>query len=222
MILESVTQLRDRIDRSDIVAIVVLIGVLSVLGVDVNEITMVLGVVVAAPLGEAALDRADIDPALAWLCFGLFAVAGGVVQLRASSYWFGGSLFAIGCWICLDGIDAWRNGPAAETAGNTTAGDDLTRDEALLVSHHNRWLVEELREADRPLTKRELCDRTGLTDDDFECLLEVHDESSPIERIGNGYVLDEDAMGPAAAVRSLVGSIGGRLLRPFRLLRPNG
>ncbi|WP_222919440.1 hypothetical protein [Natrinema sp. SYSU A 869] len=222
MVPESVTQFRNRIDRSDIVATVVLVGVLTVLGVDVNGIAMVLGVVVAAPLVEAALDRADIDAALAWLCFGLFAVAAGVVELRAGNHWFGGSLFAIGCWICLDGVYAWRSGSAADQGGDTAKDDDMTKNDVLLVSQHNRWLLEELREADRPLTKAEICDRTGLMDDDFERLLEFHDESSPIERIGNGYALDEDEMGASAFVRNTTRTVGGRIFRPFRLFRRTG
>ncbi|SEQ43594.1 hypothetical protein [Natrinema salaciae] len=217
MIYESLAWLRDRIDPSDIVVTVGLAVFLFVMGLEINAIATVFGIVIAAPLGEAAVDRFDIDPALAWIALGTFAVAGGIVQLRESGTWFGGSLVAVGCWICLDGLYAWRNVDA--TARDD---DDMTKDEVRLVSQHNRWLLEELREADRPLTKAEICDRTGLLEDDFERLLEIHGDSGPIERVGNGYAIDDAEMGAGPFVRKILQTVGSRLLRPVRLFRPAG
>lgn len=213
---EFTTWIRDQIGLSDIVSAVGIVGVLSFLGVDLNVIGTLLGIAIGAPLLEGAFDRYGVDPALAWIVFGLFAAAAGGIQLREGSYWFGGSLLAIGCWICLDGLYAQR------TDGSSGTDEDMTDDEFNLTALHSSWLLEELREADRPLTKTEICDRTGLIEEDFERLLEIHGESGPIERIGNGYAIDEDEMGATAAVQSLVRTVSSRLFRPFRLFRPAG
>lgn len=208
--------IRDQIELSDIVAAVGLAAVLSILGVDLSVIGTLLGIAIGAPLLEGAFDRYDLDPALAWIAFGLFAVAAGGIQLREGGYRFGGSLLAVGCWICLDGLYARR------TDGSSDTDEDVTDDEFHLAALHSGWLLEELREADRPLTKTEICDRTGLLEEDFDRLLEIHGESGSIERVGNGYAIDEDEMGATAAVRSLLGTVRSRLFRPFRLFRPAG
>lgn len=98
----------------------------------------------------------------------------------------------------------------------------MSSDELYRYGEYNRWLLEELRTADRPLTAAEIRSRTGLTEDDFERLLESHGESGPIECVGNGYVIDESEHGAVAFVRNLVRTVGGRLLRPFRVFRPAG
>ena len=59
-------------------------------------------------------------------------------------------------------------------------------------------------------------------ENDFERLLEMNGESGPIDRVGDGYVIDESELGAVAFARILVRAIGGRLLRPFRLFRPAG
>lgn len=217
MVREVIDGYFDRVDRSDIVVSVGIAGVLAWLGVDVSLVGTLLGVAIGVPLVEPLFEQFNIGPGIAGVAFGAVAVVAGVVQLRASRYWFGGSLFAIGCWICLDAIYTWRDG------GSTTSEeDDMTKDEVFLVSQHNRWLVEELHAADRPLTKAEICDRTGLVDEDFERLLEIHGDSSPIERVGNGYTIDEDETGATAFIRRITRAISSRLCRPFRLFRPSG
>ncbi|RZH67592.1 hypothetical protein [Natrinema altunense] len=213
MDLESGTRLRDCIDRVDVA--VAAVGTGAAVGLDVapSVIGSILGFVVGGALFEAALDEVDVDPALCWLAFGVVAVAAGIVQLRVGSRWVGPALLAAGCWICLDGLAARRTD---DTAG--TDEPDLTDDEYHLVALHSRWLLEELREADRPLTKAEICDRTGLMEADFERLLAVHGGSGPIERVGNGYGLDEDETGVLTAARTAVGMIWVRLVRPVRLV----
>ncbi len=217
MFRESAARVGDRIDRTGVVAALVTAGAVAVLDLDLSVLGTILGIAIGAPLLEAALEEFDVDPALAWIGFGLIAVAAGTVQLRDGNGWLAAALLAAGCWICLDGLDARRT-----DRGSETDEGELTDDEFHLVSLHSRWLLAELREADRPLTKAELCDRTGLMEADFERVLEIHGESGPIERIGNGYALDESETGPVAAVRSLAGSIAARLLRPIRPFRPNG
>ncbi|WP_226006126.1 hypothetical protein [Natrinema salinisoli] len=217
MIRESLGRFRDRVDLSDIVVSAGVAGVLLRLGVDASLVGTILGAAVVTPLAEPLLERFDIGPGIAGIAFGGFAVAAGIVQLRDGGRLFGGSLLAIGFWICLDGLYTWRTGD--ET---TRDEDDMTKDEVLLVSEHNRWLLEELRAADRPLAKAEICDRTGLLDGDFERLLEIHGDSGPIERVGNGYAIDEDEMGGIAFVRNIARKAVSRLLRPFRLFRPAG
>ncbi|WP_137289662.1 hypothetical protein [Natronorubrum halophilum] len=212
--------LRDRFETSDVVGVLALVAVLAVLGVGADAIGVLLVVVLVSPLAKLALERLDIHPGLAQFAFGGFAVAAGVVQLRGGNGPVGSGFLAVGAWICLDGVDRWRRGDAA--SGGTDDDDDVSKREVFLVGEHNRWLLEELREADRPLTAEEIQSRTGLTEDDFERLLEYHDEPGPIERAGNGYTINEDEMGGVAFVRNLVRTVGGRLLRPFRLFRPSG
>ncbi|ELZ14662.1 hypothetical protein C478_07025 [Natrinema thermotolerans DSM 11552] len=217
MLRESAARVGDRIDRTDVVIALVTAGAVIVLDLDLSVLGTVLGIAIGAPLLESAFEEFDIDPALAWIGVGLFAVAAGAVQLQEGNRWIAAALLAAGCWICLDGLYARRTDDGSETDE-----DDLTDDEFHLVSLHSRWLLEELQEADRPLTKTEICDRTGLMEEDFERVLEVQSSSSPIERVGNGYVLNEDETGVLAAVRTALGLVWGRLVRPVRLLNSSG
>lgn len=211
MIRESVARVSNRIDRTDVVIALVTTGAVVVLDLELSVLGTVLGIAVGAPLFEAALEEFDVDPALAWIGFGLVAVAAGAVQLRDGNGWLAAALLAAGCWICLDGLDAWR-----------TDGGSETDDEFHLVALHGRWLLEELWEVDRPLTKEELCDRTGLMESDFDRVLEVQGDSSPIERVGNDYVLNEDETGVLAAVRTALRLVWGRLVRPVRSVGSSG
>lgn len=216
MVRESAARVGDRIDRTDVVTALVTAGAVVVLDLELSVLGTILGIAIGAPLLEAAFEEFDVDPALAWIGFGLVAVAAGAVQLREGNHWLAAALLAAGCWICLDGLDARRTDSGSET------DDGMTDDEFHLVALHGRWLLEELREADRPLTKGELCDRTGLMESDFDRVLEVQGGSSPIERVGNGYVLNEDETGVLAAVRTALRLVWGRLVRPVRSVGSSG
>ncbi|WP_254763465.1 hypothetical protein [Natrinema marinum] len=211
-------RLRKSIDASDIAAVAFLGVVLSAFGLEPVEIATVVSAVVVGPMiADAASGASDIDsaPGLAELAFGVLCVVAGVVHLRSASSWLGWVFVAVGGWLCLDGVYARR---AAGDDPTTAREDDVTEGEVYLAGLHNRWLLTELREADRPLTKAELCDRTGLLEDDFERLLELHGESGPIERVGTGYAIDEREMGTGGIARA----VGRRLYRPIRLFRPAG
>ncbi|ELY42175.1 hypothetical protein [Natronorubrum tibetense] len=215
-------RLREEIDTTDLVGAVVLLGVLYALGLESTAIALGLGIVVGAPLVRAVADAAGLDsePALATVLLGSIVLAAGGYGVLTDGSWLGPALTVVGAWIVLDGIDVWRNGNPPDEGSEDEA--DISNDELLLIGEHNRWLVETLREADRPLTADEIQSRTGLTESDFERLLETHGESGPIERVGNGYVIDENEMGAVAMVRHVVRTVGGRVLRPFRLFRPSG
>lgn len=220
MVRRFAARFRDEIDATDLVGAVVLVVVLSLFGLESTAISILLGIVVGVPLVRATVDAAglDIGPVLARVVLGSIVIVAGVYGFLSGDRWLGPALAVVGAWIVLDGIDAWRNGGAP----GETSEDDISNGELFLLGEHNRWLVETLREADRPLTAAEIQSRTGLTDADFERLLETHGESGSIERVGNGYAIDENEMGAVAAVRHVVRTVGGRLLRPFRLFRPSG
>ncbi len=210
--------LRNAVDPSDIAAVAFLGVVLSQFGLEPVEIATVVSAVVVGPvIADAVSDGTDLDPrpGLAEVAFGVLCVVAGVVNLRSASGWLGPAFVAVGGWLCLDGLYAWRT---KDSDSETTAEDDVTKDEVYLAGLHNRWLLKELREADRPLTKAELCDRTGLMEDDVERLLEIHGESGPIARVGNGYAIDESETGIGGVART----VGRRLFRPIRLFRPAG
>ncbi|WP_226040902.1 hypothetical protein [Natrinema sp. DC36] len=178
MVQRIVGRLRNSIDASGIVAVVLLVVVLSQFGLERVEIaTLVSAMVVGPVIADAVSDGTDTDPRPGFteFTFGVLCIVTGVVHLRSASSWLGWVFVAVG-----------------------------------------GWLLEELREADRPLTKTELCNRTGLLEDDFERLLEIHGESGSIERVGNGYAIDESEMGIGGVARM----VGRRLLRPIRLIRP--
>lgn len=218
MVQRIVGRLRNSIGASDVVAVVLLGVVLSQFGLERVEIaTLVSAVVVGPVIADAVSDGTDTDPrpGLAEVTFGVLCLVAGVVHLRSASSWLGWAFVAVGGWLCLDGVYAWR---AEENDPTTAREDDVSKEEVYLAGLHNCWLLEELREADRPLTADELCDRTGLTEDDFERLLEIHGESGPIERVGTGYVIDEHEMGVGGVART----VGRRLCRPIRLFRPAG
>lgn len=215
--------LRDRIDVVDIGISLLLAVLFSELGF-ASLLELVVVLVIGAPIVQAALDRLDPDPGLLWLTFGLFWVAGGVVQLRDGGPRVGAVLLAIGSWICLDGLYAWKHDDSVIRGGDAAdqPDDDLTTDEVVRLTNHNRRVVETLRDADRPLAEAELRSRTGLDEADLERVLTYHEGSGSIDRVGNGYVLDESETGFAAMLRTAAGLVVGRLLRPFRLLRPAG
>lgn len=215
-----VSRFWNEIDATDVGGAVILVAVLFVLGLESSAIGVLLGIVVGVPIVRAAGDATDLEigPALAGLVLGSFVVVAGVYGHLSGDHWLGSALVVIGAWICLDSVDRWR-GTDFDT---NPSEDDISNEELFQIGEYNRWLLEELREADRPLTADEIRSRTGLTEDDFERLLEIHGESGPIERVGNGYTIDETDMGAVAFVRNLVRTVGSRVLRPFRLFRPSG
>lgn len=215
------SQFRAEINRSDVVTAGIFAALLSLSGHESTAIGVALGLLVGVPFVTALFDAIgfDLEPGPAGVVLGALVVAaGGYVHLNGDR-WVGWGAIAIGAWILLDGIDRWRyrDGPS-----DANEDEDMSNGEVFRYGEYNRWLLEELRAADRPLTAAEIRSRTGLTDADFERLLEIHGESGPIERVGNGYAIDETELGPAAFVRNLVRTVGGRLLRPFRLFRPAG
>ncbi|SDJ93237.1 hypothetical protein [Natronorubrum texcoconense] len=222
MVRQFAARFREGIDTADLVGAVVLLGVLYALGLESSAVAVVLGIVVVTPLVRTTADAAglDIEPALATVVLGSIVLAAGGYGVLTDDSWLGPALAVVGAWIVLDGVDAWRNGTPPDERSEDE--QDISNDELLLLGEHNRWLIETLREADRPLTAAEIQSRTGLTESDFEGLLETHGESGPIERVGNGYVIDENEMGAVAMARHVVRTVGRRLLRPFRLFRPSG
>ena len=213
--------IRDAVDAADVGVAAALAAVLYLLGLEAGAIAAFVGLVVGRPVLDAAVEATglEVDPGVAGVALGAIVVAAGAVQVRTGNSLLGWILVAIGGWIALDGVDRWHNGSPDD---GTVDEDDLSNEEVFLVGEHNRWLLETLREADRPLTAAEIQDRTGLTEDDFMRLLEFHGESGPIERVGNGYALDERELGAATAARAVARTIWGRLRRPLRLLRPFG
>lgn len=220
-------RVRDRIDPVDIGISLAVAGLLSISGFSANPIALLLALVVVTPVGETVLERLEPAPGLAWAAFGVAWLAAGAAQLRATEPRLGVALLAIGSWICLDGLYGWRRGGSNDGSAREPDSDeseDPSRAEVFRISRHNRRLVETLRTADRPLTEAELRSRTGLSAAELERALSAHDrgESGPIDRVGNGYVLDESDTGLVAMTRAAVGTVVGRLLRPLRLLRPSG
>ena len=215
MIRQFVARFRDEIDGTVAGAAIVL-GALYVLGFETRAIAVLAGLFVGVPILRGLVEATgfDIDAGLAGLLLGLIVLVTGGLQLLEGSRLAGGAFVAVGCWICADGVDKWRC--ADRTDDRAVEDDDLSRDELTRRGDHNRRLIETLREADRPLTAEEIRSRTGLTDGDVDRLLEIHGESGPIERVGNGYTVDEDELGLGAALRHAVRSLVGRLLRPFR------
>ncbi|WP_459808798.1 hypothetical protein [Halopiger thermotolerans] len=221
---------REQYDPVDIGVSIAVVGLLSGFGSATDLIALFLVLVVLSPLVEAALDRLDPAPALAWTAFGVAWLAAGAVQLRGGDPRIGVAFLAIGGWIALDGLYGWHHGGSDDAdarepdADEADESDEPSRDEVVRLARHNRRVAEALREADRPLTEAELRSRTGLSDAALERVLAEHarGEAGPIDRVGTGYVLDESDTGVVPFLRTVARLVGGRLLRPFRLLRPSG
>ncbi|RKD97873.1 hypothetical protein [Halopiger aswanensis] len=233
MFQQVVPWVRKRYDPVDIGISIAIAGLLSLVGFSTDLIALFLALVVVSPVVETVLERVDPAPGLAWMTFGVAWLVAGGVQLRASNPWIGSGLLAIGCWICLDGLYSWQYGGSDDGTARDGAGDapdadadtdDLSRAEVARMARHNRRVVKALRNADQPLTEAELRSRTGLSEPDLERVLAEHarGESGPIERVGTGYVLEDSDTGFVPFLRTVARLVGGRLLRPFRLLRPSG
>ncbi|SEH11406.1 hypothetical protein SAMN04487967_0336 [Natronorubrum sediminis] len=249
MVRQVVSRFRERVDVVDVGALIVFLGVFSAAGMDSAAVSILLGIVVVAPVLRATMDALGLDlgPVLAKAILGAIVAVAGIHGSSSGDLWLGGALLALGGWLLLDAVDTWRHpddgddtansdvdattvsidatnakADTANTDGEPTDEDDMSNEEVYLVGEHNRWLIEALREADRPLTAAEIKSETGLTDEDFERLLEIHGESGPIERVGTGYTIDESEMGAQAMVKSVARGAGGRVLRPLRVFRPSG
>ncbi|MDG5761598.1 hypothetical protein QA600_19915 [Natronococcus sp. A-GB1] len=205
--------LGDELDPMGTAGVTAVVAVFAVLG-DLST-----GSVVAIPAGLVALaalravctvrgypDAAAgaVLGAVGGVVFAFLAIDDGSVVLAV--------LAAVAAWLCLDSLYDLRLG----IDRSSEPDEDISEAEYYLVSAHGWAILRELREADRPLSRAELQDRTGLPDDDFERVLETVGESGPIERVGTGYALDESETGVGAVVRL----VGARLLRPLRLFRP--
>lgn len=207
---------RDRISLSDIGGAVAIAVVCYALGYDETALATLLGLLVGVPVVGAVFDAISVGSTSAGVAFGVFvAVAGTSVALDGGLRLpLGVVLVAVGCWLILDTLYEYRHGEPTDSA---SAEDDLSMAEMQALGTHGRWVLEALREADRPLTAGEIRTRTGLTEDELADVLEILEGNGTVEPMGTGYVIDESAMGLTGFVRS----IGGRLLRPIRLFGPS-
>jgi hypothetical protein len=183
---------RDELDVGTVVGVTVVLLALSGFA-DLSTLTVVG--VPAVLVGVAALravctarDYPDaaagaVLGAVGGLVFASLAIGDGSVVF--------GVLAAVAAWLCLDSLYDLRHG----VDRSDEPDDELSENEYYLASAHGWAVVSELREADRPLSRSELQDRTGLPDEDFERVLKTAGENGPIERVGTGYVLDESEMG---------------------------
>ncbi|MWV39404.1 hypothetical protein [Natrialba sp. INN-245] len=226
-------RVRDRFDPGTVVVAVLVVAALSLLGLEVSStdvVRTVVAVAVITPLFGYLLERSgvDIDLGLLVIALGVVVGWGGYGHLQDGIGWLGWLgwlLLVLGGWLCLEGLDRFVRDDGADDAGGgrtddvrATADetDDLSRAELAELNECNRRLVGTLRDADRPLSADEIRSRANLTPGEFDRLLEIHDESGPIDRVGTGYTLDEREMGLTGILRT----IGRRLLRPVRVLRP--
>lgn len=217
MFREAVRRIRERVDLGGIVPLLAFAAIFSLLGFEVTRwdvVGSVVGVVILAPILGTLLERYEIDFGLLVIALGLLVGWGGFQHLQEGAGWLGWPLLALGGWLCLEGLDRWgRDEPSPDTDE-----DDVSRDELERLGEQHRQLLAALRRADGPLTAAEIRTRTGLSADEFERLLEFHGDSGAIERVGTGYRLDERELGVTGIPRT----VGRRLCRPLRVLRPAG
>lgn len=215
MVRDVVGRIRERVDVGGIVPLLTITAAFSLLGFEVTRwdvVGSIVGVVILAPILGRLLDRFEIDPGLLVIALGLLVGWGGFQHLQHGTGWLGWPLLVLSGWLCLEGVDRWgRDEPTPDTGA-----DDVSRDELERLGEQHRRLLAALRRADGPLTADEIRTRTGLSEDEFERLLEFHGDSGPIERVGTGYRLDERELGATGVLRT----VGRRIRRPLRVLRP--
>lgn len=208
------SRLWDGLDPGLVLGALVLVGFGVLFDLEPTAIALLLGIVAGVPLVRAVVDAAEREaiPGIAAIAFGGVVVAAGGYSARNGDPWLGPVLGLVSVWLVLDGVASVYAGEPAET------DDELSSGEFARLHDANRVLVDELRAADRPLTAAELESRTDLSADDVERLLELHGDTGPIERVAGGYAIDEDERGLVGFARYLGRTVGGRLLRPVRLL----
>ncbi|SDQ46807.1 hypothetical protein [Natronobacterium texcoconense] len=228
MIRAAVGRVRDRIDLGNIVVAVVVAVILSFFGLELSArdvVGTIVAVVVLAPIFGYVVERYEVDFGLLVISLGVIVGWGGIGHLQDGIGWLGWFMLALAVWLCLEGLDRFLRDDRTDDTGvdrdvtgqpETDDTDDLSRSELTELGERNRRLIETLRIADRPLSEDEIRTRASLSPEEFDRLLEMHGDSGPIDRVGTGYVLDERKMG----VTGLVWTIGRRLLRPIRVLRP--
>ncbi|TYT63114.1 hypothetical protein [Natrialba swarupiae] len=223
-------RIRDRFDPGRVVVAVLVVAALSLPGLEVSStdvVRTVVAVAVIAPLFGYLVERSgvDIDLGLLVIALGVVVGWGGYGHLQDGVGWLGWLLLALGGWLCLEGLDRFVRDDRTDDAGGgriddvratSDETDDLPRAELAKLNECNCRLAETPRDADRPLSADEIRSRANLTPAEFDRLREIHGESGPIDRLGTGYRLDEREMGLTGILRT----IGRRLLRPVRVLRP--
>ncbi|MCU4740067.1 hypothetical protein [Natronoglomus mannanivorans] len=215
-----IASLRDRLDTTDLVALVVLLAVVyATTDGTLESVSSMLVLLVLVPVFRWVLEFLEIGDTTAGLLLGsLVAALGAGAVVVDGSLWIGAGLFAVGCWLVLDTIYESKHG---DQTARTDPEDDITEAEMYTLMGHSQWVLEALQEASRPLSAKELRERTGLTEDELEATLEITQGNGTVDRVGNGYVVDESELGGVAFVRGIVRSIGARIFRPFRLFRPS-
>lgn len=214
----------DRLRRYEL-ADVALVGVAAVplysaVAGTLSSFTSVLGAAAVPALARRLFERVDLSVAGQRAVFGVAIALGttiAVFTVFPAHSWLALVALAIGGWIVLDAMYAFRVGERDERTadGSRSAVTALTR------TDHSRSVVDALETASRPLTAEELQERTALPDDDLEATLEVVRENGTVERIGTGYVVDERERRRLTVAREILSGVGGRLLRPFRLFGPS-
>lgn len=202
----------ERTDAADVGAVCLLLAV-SYAAVDAAgwPLASITSLLVVVPAAKRVLGRSDVGEAGARVLLGAAVAALGFGAVAADGTApVGLGIGAAGCWIVLDGLYAFRHDDPGGASGLSA------------LTGHGQRVVETLREARRPLTVPELRDRTDLGANDLEAALSTLEAHGAVDRIGNGYALDGDAIGGAAFVRGLARTAGRRLLRPFGLFGDAG
>lgn len=130
--------------------------------------------------------------------------------------WALGLLALAGGWLCLDSLYDRRHGIERPRRTDDPM-DDYSMREGMQFMADAGVIVEALRESPVSLTPVQIGDRTTLSVEEVESVLEDLDDDSVIEHVGTDrYTVDERKLGVSGLARDAV----SRLVRPLSALVP--
>lgn len=226
MISALVRTARDRLTKRHVLGYVAAVAI--VYGLSQNG-SLVLGIATAFVVTEAmALVRETpgIDGRWAGVGIGVFVTGLSLVwfayeyAVPASDgpLWFPALTAGVGVWFLLD---TRRDFVEGRRRDGTQPVDDMTSSEAMLVMNHAHLVSTELESG--PKTVPELAAACDLTESRVREVIDVVGDDGTIypleESAGDDatrHALDESKVGAVAFVRSIVGPVARRLIRPLR------
>ena len=199
------------------------------------QVVVIAAIVLASESAEIGREIPGIDERHARLALGgiLFAI-GGVVAWRGTDSGVAIGAAAVGGWLALDALYAFR---AGVRIGSVTDAEPSSS-EVFMSMQVGNLVAEELQ--DGPQTVPELAAATDMTESRVRDALDYHERAGTAYRVRDGreeranvagpasddgecevWALDESKIGPWAFVRDNTRRVVARIARPFRLFVPS-
>lgn len=208
--------LEDEMDRSELVGVGVVLVVFVVIA-DLRWTTAagMGGVIVGLVALRGACSSMGYPQSVVGIVVGS---VGGLIMgyLTLTDFsWVAAVLTVVALWLCLDSLYDLRHGIERPT-NDPDKPEDISMCEGMQLVSETQTIVTTLRESPVALTPTQIADRTHLSLDDVETVLEEVGDGSMFDRVDDRYTINERNMGPTSLLRDGL----HRVLRPLTFLTP--